>query len=209
MSWNSCLSPGSAQVLLVVFLHFRSFIVIVSFALELAFHWATHDGSRGITRYINILQLWRLVWIGHGLVASTYEIEEHRHCRLNCTLMKLRKCWRRRDVVNLTSLQERVVMQQLTENNCYTRHVHRLNNNVMQSSSLLSYICNILVRPWVDVSRSFICSFLLGACFCLRFCSVDEKLAQSNINVYPVCMSSFPRIVPRPVAIHTNWVTHS
>ena len=23
--------------------------------------------------------LWRFVWIGHGLVASTYEIEEHRH----------------------------------------------------------------------------------------------------------------------------------
>ena len=78
MSWNSCLSPGSTQVLLVVFLHFRSFIVTVSFALELAFHWATRDGSRGITRYINILQH-SFVWIGHGLVASTYEIEEHRH----------------------------------------------------------------------------------------------------------------------------------
>ena len=63
-----------------MFLHFRSFIVTVSFALELAFHWATHDGSRGITRYINILHTVEVcldwTWIGS---IDIYEIEEHRH----------------------------------------------------------------------------------------------------------------------------------
>jgi len=55
------------------------FIVSISLILELLFHWANMYEYEVLPGVLIFFRLWRFVRIGHGLVASTYEIEEHRH----------------------------------------------------------------------------------------------------------------------------------
>lgn len=53
------------------------FIVTVSLALELAFHFSREELAE-MAGILILFRLWRFVRIGHGLVASTYEVQEHR-----------------------------------------------------------------------------------------------------------------------------------
>ena len=54
------------------------FVVTVSLGLELAFHWAKNENLEVLPGILIIFRLWRFIRIGHGLVATTYEIEEHK-----------------------------------------------------------------------------------------------------------------------------------
>ena len=53
------------------------FIVTASLALELAFHFSREELAE-MAGILILFRLWRFVRIGHGLVASTYEVQEHR-----------------------------------------------------------------------------------------------------------------------------------
>ena len=53
-------------------------IVTSSLVLELVFRLHSKGSLHVIARFLIMFRLWRFVRIGHGLVASTYEIQEHK-----------------------------------------------------------------------------------------------------------------------------------
>lgn len=56
------------------------FVVSTSLALELTFHFLTkYQALETVPGILVIFRLWRFLRIGHGLVASTYEIGEHKN----------------------------------------------------------------------------------------------------------------------------------
>lgn len=55
------------------------FVVSCSLALELSFHFlAKNQALEAFPGILILFRLWRFVRIGHGLVASTYEMQEHK-----------------------------------------------------------------------------------------------------------------------------------
>ena len=54
------------------------FVVTVSLVLELVLRMLTQKYIEVLPGILIIFRVWRFVRIGHGLVASTYEIEEHK-----------------------------------------------------------------------------------------------------------------------------------
>lgn len=54
------------------------FIVTLSLVLELLFRMASNNLAEVLPGILIIFRLWRFVRIGHGLVASTYEVQEHK-----------------------------------------------------------------------------------------------------------------------------------
>ena len=53
-------------------------VVTCSLVLELLFRLASNEVMEVLPGILILFRLWRFVRIGHGLVASTYEIEEHK-----------------------------------------------------------------------------------------------------------------------------------
>mmetsp|Transcript_23055 Transcript_23055/g.42325 ORF Transcript_23055/g.42325 Transcript_23055/m.42325 type:complete len:319 (-) Transcript_23055:469-1425(-) len=54
------------------------FIVTLSLVLELLFRAASNQLNEVLPGILIIFRMWRFVRIGHGLVASTYEVQEHK-----------------------------------------------------------------------------------------------------------------------------------
>ena len=53
-------------------------VVISSLTLELIFKFSSEDALAALPGILIVFRLWRFVRIGHGLVASTYEVQQHK-----------------------------------------------------------------------------------------------------------------------------------
>lgn len=53
-------------------------VVISSLTLELIFKFSSKDTLAALPGILIVFRLWRFVRIGHGLVASTYEVQQHK-----------------------------------------------------------------------------------------------------------------------------------
>ena len=82
------------------------FIVSISLILELLFHWANMYEYEVLPGVLIFFRLWRFVRIGHGLVASTYEIEEHRHMQAELYIDEIEGLLKKTGCTNLPERPE-------------------------------------------------------------------------------------------------------
>ena len=82
------------------------FIVTISLVLELLFHFAHKYEYEVLPGVLIFFRLWRFVRIGHGLVASTYEIEEHRHMQAQSYIDEIEDMLKKTGCTNLPERPE-------------------------------------------------------------------------------------------------------